>query len=149
MPLHTFVGFVADFPAEPTEEQPAGKELAEYVHSRLREAGFDATEPEEREAWAWDMCTREGGIFIETIVGLVDNMESTPPRQWLITNDAPIPFTRRIFGNKAYLDEREAVLRCFCETIHTAMNSDSRFSHILWYNEQTFDQQGDIPSDKP
>lgn len=91
MALRTFVQFVASFPTDRADDDaPAGEELARFVVAQLKSNGFDVRGPEEREGWAWDITSTVDGVVIDTIVGLVDDMESVPPRQWLVTNDAGI-----------------------------------------------------------
>jgi hypothetical protein len=150
MSLRTYVGFVADFPADRGEDDsPAGKELADFVATRLRDDGIDVEGPEEREGWAWDLTATSNGTRIDTIVGLVDDWTSTPPRQWLITNEPTAGFWSRIFGSKTRVDERHQTLRHYCEALHAALIGDRRFSHILWYNKDTFDEPGDEPAASP
>ena len=116
----------------------------------MRDAGFATTDLQEREGLAWEMYTREGDLEIMTIVGLVDDFESDPPRQWLITNDCEIPFAKRILGKgKALQKKREVFLRSFCEIIHNTISGDDRFSHVNWYLRETFDQPGDLGAEKP
>jgi len=149
MTLHSLVGFVAGFPMRNDGVEPAGKELAEFVHAHLAKAGFATSAPANREDWAWEMYTRDGKLTNETIVGRVDDMTSTPPRQWLITNDCPRNVSRWLFRKAEFLVEREKFLRRFCEAIDQAMKADSRFSHISWYDPETFDKPGDVASDRP
>lgn len=150
MKLRTYVGFVADFPTDRGEDDsPAGKELADFVATRLRNGGIDVKGPEEHEGWAWDLTANSDGTRIDTIVGLVDDWTPTPPRQWLITNDSEVGFWNRIFGSKERVDQREAALRQYCEVLHAALIGDRRFSQILWYNKDTFDKPGDEPAASP
>lgn len=149
MTLHTIVGFVGDFPVRDDGVEPAGKELAEFVHAQLTKAGLRTSVPQIREGWAWDMYTRDGDRQAMTIVGLVDDMDGNPPRQWLITNDCSIPLFKRLFGKGEFEAKRETLLKHLCETLHTSMSSDARFSHVTWYKKDTFDKPGDVPSSKP
>ncbi|MDB6024420.1 MAG: hypothetical protein JWM68_643 [Verrucomicrobiales bacterium] len=155
-PLHTIVGFFADFPVTQQAVEPAGKELATFFYQELLKAGFVASAPEDYEGWAWDICTSDGAAHVTTRVGLVDDMDTAPPRQWLVTNEGSTmrPLLKRLFGgdnfNKALADEKqEMLLRRVCETLHTVTKRESRFSHLTWYNERTFDKPGDVPNDKP
>ena len=84
-----------------------------------------------------------------TIVGLVDDMEGTPPRQWLITSHCELGFFKRLFGNKALTEKRDQFLNAFCGKLHAIISSDDRFSHIHWYDEKTFDKPGDQPDTAP
>lgn len=150
MTLRTIVGFVAAFPSDrDADDSPAGRLLAEFVTARLIDAGIQLVGPREREGWAWDVSANVDGITIDTIVGLVDDMDSSPPRQWLITNDATIGFWNRLFASRAKRDQSELSMRRYCEAIHRILVSDDRFSHILWYNKQTFDRPGDEPGATP
>ncbi len=99
--------------------------------------------------WAWDISATVDGIVINTIVGLVDDTEATPPRQRLITNDHIVGIWSRLFGSQAQRDQRELAMRRYCETIHKIMASDDHFSHIFWYNKDTFDRPGDSPGTTP
>ena len=146
---HTFVGFVADFPARNEGDQPAGKELAQFLHAHLTAVGLAISAPEDREGWAWQMFTRNGELEVTTIVGEVDDMEASPPRQWLVTNDCAVPFLKKVFRGTEFEAKRVSLLRKLCEELHTVMSNDSRFSHITWYDANTFDKPGDIPSEKP
>jgi hypothetical protein len=153
-PLHTIVGFVAKFPGQSYTAEPAGKELAVFLHSELVKAGFPATAPEDYEGWAWDICTRDGDSEVTTRVGWVEDMVPDPPRQWLVTNDSYTitPFLKSLFGKGETVEaaaKREKLLRSLCESLHKFMSSDSRFSKITWCDERTFDKPGDVPSDKP
>jgi hypothetical protein len=152
-PLHTIVGFVADFPVLKLAVDPAGKEMADCLHAELIKAGFAAAPPEDYEGWAWDICTRDGDAEVTTRVGLVDDMETSPPRQWLITNEGftITPILKSLFGRESIeaVAKREGLLRRVCETLHGFMKSDVRFSHLNWYDAQTFDKPGDVPSGKP
>lgn len=150
MTLRTYVGFVANFPSDRgQDDSPAGKELADFVAAELKRAGIDLRGPDEREGWAWDITANVNGTLIDTIVGLVDDMESKPPRQWLITNESGLSFWNRMFGSRQLLDQRERSLRQYCETLHHTLTSDPRFSHILWYSKETFDKPGDEAGPSP
>ena len=153
--LHTIVGFIADFPAKAYGPEhgvePAGKELSVFLHSELNKAGFTVAAPEDYEGWAWDICVRDGAAEVTTRVGLVDDMNTSPPRQWLVTNDGYTirPFLKRLFGGAEKTADHEPLLRRVCNVLHTAMANDARFSHLKWYDAQTFDKPGDVPTDKP
>lgn len=147
--LHTIVGFVADFPVKNDGVEPAGKELAQFVHAQLTKIGLATSLPENHEGWAWEMVTRDGDLEVVSIVGLVDDMQGTPPRQWLVTNDCGVPLLKKLFGRADFEVKRESLLRRLCEALHAGMRGDSRFSHVTWYDQHTFDKPGDVPSDKP
>ena len=154
-PLHTIVGFVAHFPVVQGVE-PAGKELATFLWEELLKAGLIASEPEDYEGWAWDICSCDGATHVTTRVGLVDDMDDSPPRQWLVTNEVLTvrPLLKRLFGGDNFdqtaAEEKERMLlQRVCEALHSVMKREPRFSHITWYNERTFDKPGDVPSDKP
>lgn len=149
MSVRTFVGFVADFPIKHDGGDPAGKELADFVAQHLVQAGFTVDGPSDREGWAWDLYTKEDELEIMTIVGFVDDMEATPPRQWLITSDCELGFFKRLFRTKTLIERRDQFLRTFCETLHGIISVDDRFSHITWYNKETFDKPGDQPAATP
>ncbi|HLX64476.1 MAG TPA: hypothetical protein VKX17_24595 [Planctomycetota bacterium] len=146
--VHAFVGFVADFPALESGGDPNGKELADFVYAKYSKVGLVLSPPSDN-GWAWDLHTRVDELDIYTIVGEVGDMNSNPPRQWLVTNDCRIPIFRRLFGRVAFEKKREFALRKLCECLHAAMTNDSRFSHINWYDAATFDKPGDVPSNKP
>ncbi|MDP1559817.1 MAG: hypothetical protein Q8M16_00285 [Pirellulaceae bacterium] len=116
---------------------------------RLKDAGIDVRGPKEREGWAWGITADVDGIAIDTVVGLVDDMESVPPRQWLLTTDSPIAFWNRMFASKAVKRNRERSLRRYCEILHHSFMSEPRFSNVLWYDKDTFDKPGDIPAAIP
>lgn len=150
MPLRTIVGFVASFPSErEADDAPAGRFLAEFIATQLRTAGFNLIGPNERQGWAWDISATVDGINIDTIIGLVDDLESKPPRQWLITIDHAVGIWNRLFGSRSQRDQREFAMRKFCEIIHKTITSDDRFSHIFWYNKDTCDRPGDSPGTTP
>lgn len=149
MSVRTIVGFVADFPVESSEDDPPGYELADFVVQRLRETGFAASELDDREGWAWDFRTTKDQLDIVSVVGLVDDMDTMPPRQWLITNDCELGFLQRIFGAKDLAEKRERFLRGFCLSLHQIISADSRFSHIMWYDKDTFDKPEDDPGATP
>lgn len=151
MSLKTYVGFVADFPSNRADEDasPPGRELADWVATRLKSAGLDVNGPEERGGWAWELSSQVDDTAIETIVGLVDDMEGTPPRQWLITNDSHPPLLQRWFGTRASRENRERSMRKFCEALHRLLTSDPRFSHVHWHAKETFDEPGAVPGDAP
>lgn len=148
MSLRTIVGFVADFPTN-SNDDPPGQELAAFVAQRLSDAGFAVDGPRDREGWAWDFYTKEDELEIMSIVGLVDDMDSDPPRQWLVTNDCELGFFKRLFGAKGLAEKREQLLRKFCDKLHQIISADSRFSHIAWYNKETFDKPDDTPGTSP
>lgn len=146
-----FVGLVADFPTERDEEGEApGKELTEFTRSAFKDGGFEVTEAWDNGGWSWqfDFSTREGAR-ITTTIGFVDDMESNPPRQWLVTNDISLPFFKKLFGGAALKESASAILKKYCEALHGKISSDSRFKHVLWYDPQTFDQPGDEPTQHP
>ncbi|MCA2949054.1 MAG: hypothetical protein ACK5EU_16735 [Pseudanabaena sp.] len=150
MSVRTIVGFVADFSTEPIGNDPSGKELAAFVAQRLKDAGFAVEAPNNREDWAWDFYTKDDELKIQTIVGLVDDMDSDPPRQWLITNDCcELGFFQRLFGTNHLAEKRKQMLRRICEALHQIISADSRFSHIVWYDEDTFDNPDDQPGASP
>jgi hypothetical protein len=95
------------------------------------------------------VMTREAELEVLSIVGLVDDFEATPPRQWLVTNDCAIPLARRYFGRAEFEKKRESLLRQVCEALHSAVSSDPRFSSVTWYDARTFDKPGDVPSERP
>lgn len=150
MSVRTIVGFVADFPTEPIGNDPPGQELAAFVAQGLKDAGFAVEAPGDREGWAWDFYTKDEALEIQSIVGLVDDMDSDPPRQWLITNDCCNQgFLQRLFGTNQPSEQRQQMLRRFCDALHQIISADSRFSHIAWYNEDTFDKLDDQPGASP
>ena len=150
MTIRTIAGFVAAFSSErEADDSPPGRLLAEFIATQLRTEGFNLLGPTERQGWAWDISATVDGIVINTIVGLVDDTESTPPGQWLITNDQTVDIWSRLFGSRAQRDQRELAMRKYCETIHKTMASDARFSQIFWYNKDTFDRPGDCPGTLP
>ncbi len=149
MSVRTYVGFVADFPTEPIGNDPSGQELAAFVVQRLRDAGFAVEAPGDREGWAWDFYTKYDELEIQSIVGLVDDMESQPPRQWLITNDCEPGLFQRLFSGNRLAEKRKLLRRRFCDSLHQIMSADSRFSHIVWYNKDTFDKPDDQPAASP
>jgi len=142
MSVRTFVGFVADFPTENNDFAAPGKELAAFVSKGLKDAGFTVDEPCDN-GWAWDFSTKDGKLEIMSIVALVDDKDSIPPRQWLITNYCELGFFQRLFGAKTLAETREHFLRKFCDNLHQIISADSRFSHIVWYDEETFDKPND------
>jgi hypothetical protein len=146
--IKSYVGFVADFPQD-YADGPPGKELADHIYSILVNAGINTETPEEREGWAWEFDSKRSDMTVHSIVGFVGDIESTPPRQWLITNDCSVPFMKRIFGGSTILRKRDEALRDICMAIHEAIAADERFSHIVWYNPKTFDQPDDIPGNAP
>ena len=149
MSVKTYVGFVADFPAEPNGDNPPGQELAAFVAQRLKNAAFAVDDLGDRDGWAWDLCTKDDELEIMSVVGLVDDMDDNPPRQWLITNDCELGLFKRFLGAKGLAEKREQFLRNFCNNLHQIISADARFSHIVWYNKETFDKPDDQPGDTP
>lgn len=146
----SFVGFVADFPSTRDEGVAAGEELTVFLHGQLAQAGFKLTEPIENGSHGWDFTGRsDDGIKVFTTVGLVDDLEGEPPRQWLMTNEAPLPFFSRVFGKSKAEVRRNAFLKDYCGAIHRAMTADGRFSEIWWHDMRTFDLHGDQPGREP
>lgn len=150
MTLRTFVGFVAAFPTDRgAGDLPAGQLLADFLAAQLKSAGIETLGPYDREGWAWDISANVDSTPIATIVGLVDDMDSAPPRQWLITNDATVDIWSRLFAFRTKREQTELSIRRYCEAIHAILVSDERFSHILWYHKATFDRPGDKPGPSP
>ena len=143
MTVCSYVGFVAAFPAGDDSDNPPGIELAEFVTAELRSAGFNSGRPEDREGWAWEFITIHKDCEIQSIVGLVDDMKATPPRQWLITNDLQSGFFARLIGGKKLASHHSTVIHEFCSALNRIMHTDSRFTHVVWYNKDTFDMPGD------
>ena len=140
--LRSFVSFEADFP---TNGQPPGKELADFIASALRDKSVGCTGPEEREGWAWQVFWQAGSIQLESIIGFADDA----PRQWLITTYAHVPFLRKIFV-VGIQREREKNLRQFCEVIDGVLKDDGRFATIRWYTQHDFDgDYGDTWGEAP
>ena len=83
---------------------------------------------------------------MHTAVGLVDDIECDPPRQWLITNDCTLSLFQKLFGGSAARDRRENLLREICTAMHSAFSADQRFEHVVWYNSDTFDGPNDVPA---
>ncbi|SFH94672.1 hypothetical protein [Planctomicrobium piriforme] len=150
MALRTYVGFVAHFPVDISrDDEPPGKELANFVATLLKGAGIRAHGPDEPEGWAWNIFAGIDGITVDTLVGLVDDLDATPPRQWLITNDSDLSIWNRLFGSRDARLEHENALRRYCEILHAAFTADPRFSHIRWYDKKTFDKPDDEPGASP
>jgi hypothetical protein len=149
MVMKTNVGFVADFPTDRIDDDPEGKELANFIATTLANAGFEVDGPHAEKEWAWDLRSEADQLTVTSVVGLVDDMESKPPRQWLITNECHIGFVNRIWGGRSLEERRQRTIRRVCEALHQAMRSDPRFSHILWYDRETMDKPGDRPSIEP
>ena len=145
----TTVGFVADFPSVPNGESPAGRELAQFIVDALNEKGFLAESPDGSGGWAWEFYTSNSGHRILTTVGFVGDMGTTPPRQWLITNDTAIGVFKRLFGGTSLSQRNNDFLRRFCENIHEIIAADDRFSDVLWYDVSTFDKPNDQPAENP
>jgi hypothetical protein len=150
MTLRTVVGFVADFPIDHGADDSApGRLLADFLAAQLKSSGIETVGPYEREGWAWDISANVDGIPIVTIVGLVGDMDSTPPRQWLVTNEASFGIWSRLFCSRTKREQAEVSLRRYCEALHAILVSDDSFSHLLWYDIETFDRPGDKPEPMP
>jgi hypothetical protein len=128
--LRTLVSFEADFP---TDGQPSGRELAEFVADAIRKQGITVSGPNNREDWAWNIRYHTEGLSVETIVGFSDD----GPRQWQVHNYAPVPFFQRLMRRDD--PARQALLRSYCESIDKAIKRDPRFKNIRWYDAETFD----------
>ena len=115
MTVRTYVGFVAAFPDEYDGGAPAGIELAEFISTQLNNRGFDTDSPTERGGYAWEFGSDVSEYKIWTIVGLVGDLDSNPPRQWLIMNDSKPGLFKRLFRGKQAVDEHQKSLRHFCE----------------------------------
>jgi hypothetical protein len=146
--LHTFAGFVADFPVRVDGMEPAGRELANFIHDALANAGLCPSRPEDN-GWAWVLFTKDGFLEAQTIIGLIDDVQATPPRQWLITNDYRLPLYRRLLHTRNSRERQQTLLHRVCVAIHDAMGLDARFASVLWYRADTFDKPGDMPSTQP
>ena len=148
MSVHSFVGFMADFPEGDPDDRPFGRELAEFVRAGLLSAGFEVSVQADC-VWAWSLRTHHAGWTIETTVGLVDDTDSDPPRQWLVTNDCGIPLAKKLFGGEVARRARDGALLRFCSALHEHISSDDRFSHVFWYDPETFDGPDDQPTESP
>lgn len=146
--LHPLVGFVADFPVRDDGDEPAGRALANFIRGTFTATGLCVSQPEDN-GWGWKLRVTEGDLVAQTTISLVDDMDSSPPRQWLITNDCSLSFLRRLFGGVELVARRHLLLSRVCNAIHRAMRNDARFSHVLWYRAETFDKPGDVPGDQP
>ncbi|MBC7855161.1 MAG: hypothetical protein IAF94_17150 [Pirellulaceae bacterium] len=149
-PVKSIVSFVASFPQEYTDDgAPPGEELANFIASSVRQSGLASGVPDERGGWAWEFVTKDDGAEVFSIVGLVDDMDLKPPRQWLITISVNSGFFSRLFGGSGAAAKREKLLRIVCEAIHKRIQSDDRFSEVRWYSDKTFDQPDDQPGLMP
>lgn len=132
--MRTFVSFMADFP---TDSQPPGRELADFIALALDSAAEQHHAVTEREGWAWELAADRGKATIESIVGLVDD----PPVQWLITTHGHLGTLARF--SRSARNERDAALLRWCQAVHTAISADDRFSEVRWYSPSDFDRSPD------
>ena len=147
--VRPYVGFVADFPSEQAAGKPAGEELASFLHDALAERGIHTTPLENRDDFAWEMRWDGADVEVTTLLGFVGDMDSDPPRQWLVTNDAHLPLLRRLLGGRALRAAGREAVRRMVEALHEILASDGRFEHVLWHRAETFDQPGDEPATAP
>lgn len=148
MSLHTFTGFVAEFPVVYDGIHTDGQELAEFIAIKMRDKGFSTQAPS-NSGDSWDFYTTQDQFEIFTTVGFVGDSKSDPPRQWLITNQRSAGLFQRLFGSKSQTEQHIQFLRSFCESMHQVISEDDRFSNILWYDSATFDKPDDQPADSP
>jgi hypothetical protein len=81
-PVKSTVSFVARFPDKRTADgAPPGEELANLIVSFVRQSGLMCGELDETGGMAWQFVTKDGGMGIVSVLGLVEDMEATPPRQ--------------------------------------------------------------------
>jgi hypothetical protein len=114
----THASFDADDETFPTDGEPAGHELAEYVHAALHGAGFDPGEPEEREGWAWDVAERDR----YSVVGLTDD----PPAKWQIHT-----YGKDVAG--------------WCEAVHAGLVAHAGVRDVRWFEPDEDDDWADTP----
>ena len=145
----TFVGFVADFSTDGNPDSPPGKELAEFINNELIKLAWNVSKPSNREGWAWEWTSTRDDVSISTIVGFVDDMEATPPRQWLITNEINTSMFKKVLGGKKLKLLGENIIGNYCNQLHNAISRSPNFSDILWHDAKTFDTKNDIPSSTP
>jgi hypothetical protein len=136
-PLRTIVGFVASFPV--ADEPPIGGELAAFVRAALSAGGLFASAPEDLD-WAWEITTPADGLAARTLVGHVGDMDSDPPRQWLVSTSCAIPLLQRLVGRARREVVRDRLLRRIQAALDAAMRVSPRFSHVTWYDEASFDR---------
>jgi hypothetical protein len=135
-PPRTIVGFVADLPV--ADQPPIGRELAMFVRAALSGTGLLVSLPEVLD-WAWAITTQNGRLVARTLVGHVGDMDVVLPRQWLVTTTCTVPYFQRLVGRARHEAARERLLRTVHRALDTAFRANRRFSHIVWYDEATFD----------
>jgi hypothetical protein len=107
MSLRSFVSFEADFP---TDGQPPGKELADFIASAIRDKSVGCTGPEEREGWAWQIFWQAGSIQLGSIIGFADDAPAAVAHHHLRSRPLPAQNLRRRYREGAR-EEPARVLR--------------------------------------
>ena len=133
----TFEAPQTTFPVAPgTEGEPAGREVAQFVSSALREAGVPHRGPEDRGGWAWQLVSDGEHGSVECIVGLVDDA----PRQWQIVTD--VRARRRLLrSSRAEAEAASARARDqVIAAVNDAIGSRPGITSVRWYDQDDFDR---------
>jgi len=127
----TFVTFEWDTPADGERDEhghliiPAGKEIADCVHARLRERGFWVTDVDLHECYGWAFDSVSGGVPVWCLL--------QRPEPWLINTDVFLPVWHWLRGRKPAQQEARV-----CRAIHEALASEGRARSIRWFARHEF-----------
>jgi hypothetical protein len=122
--IRSHASFQGDFPKERTENEPAGREIADLLSSQLPGKGLlvhrrDSTE------YSHTLHIRAGKSRFYAEIGLVDDGD----REWLVFVEPAVRWLFRIVGVSS--THRRAL-----EAVHEILANDSRISQLRWYTER-------------
>ncbi len=140
--MRTHVTFQADFAKDAGAAEPAGRDLARYLASRLDAAEFAAAEPEIHEGYAYTFACRRGKRMFVVFVALVDD----GVQEWLVYVEPKASAVTRWMQNIGVGRSRNTdtpELQDLCAAIHQCLRDDQRFQSVRWYTTEGWDTDPD------
>jgi hypothetical protein len=136
--MRTHVSFQSTFSQErgPSDE-PEGRELAVYIASALRDAGYTVEQPANHEHWAWQWaCGNAKTTHMITLALVGDGV-----LEWLLLVEPRVNTARRLLAKVGFNAGQAETpeLAALCKAIHDLLRGDGRFQSIRWYSAEEWD----------
>ena len=136
--MSTHVSFQSDFSQDAGPSEPAGRELAEFMASRLRAAGYTVGNPANLENYAYSFdCAIANATHTITVALVGDGV-----LEWLLLAEPKIGAAKRLLakvGIKPGQPSASPELGTLATSIHELLRGDPHFRSIRWYTTEEWD----------
>ncbi|CAA9380127.1 MAG: hypothetical protein AVDCRST_MAG93-9115 [uncultured Chloroflexia bacterium] len=136
--MRTHVSFQSDFSQDAGPSEPAGRELAQWIASGLRAAGYTVGTPANLENYAYSFDCGKANVAHTITVALVGD----GVLEWLVLAEPKISTARRLLakvGIKPGQPSASPELGTLVTSIHELLRADPHIRSIRWYTTEEWD----------